>query len=61
MTRGITFVGMDVRKVSINVAVLEPGKNEYVEWKVDNRVTLSGAGCARRAPRAVLWTRRRTW
>lgn len=40
MTRGITFVGMDVHKASINVAVLEPGKNEHVEWKLDNRSTL---------------------
>lgn len=36
----ITFVGMDVHKASINVAVLEVGKNEYIEWKLDNRPTL---------------------
>lgn len=35
----ITFVGMDVHKASINVAVLEPGKNEPIEWKLDNRPT----------------------
>lgn len=35
----ITFVGMDVHKASINVAVLEPGKNEPTEWKLDNRPT----------------------
>jgi len=39
MTRGITFVGMDVHKASINVALLEPGKTEHVEWKLDNRAT----------------------
>jgi hypothetical protein len=31
MTRGTTFVGMDVRKASINVAVLEPGKPALTE------------------------------
>lgn len=40
MTRGITFVGMDVHKASINVAVLAPGKHEPAEWKLDNRPTL---------------------
>src|SRR6185437_10755746 len=40
MTRGITFVGMDVHKASINVAVLEHGKSDHIEWKLDNRATL---------------------
>jgi transposase len=39
MTRGITFVGMDVHKASINVAVLAPGVTQHVEWKLDNRAT----------------------
>ena len=38
MTRGITFVGMDVQKASINVAVLEPGKS--TPTVVENRASL---------------------
>lgn len=37
MTRGITFVGMDVHKATIQVALLAPGASEPVEWKLDNR------------------------
>lgn len=40
MTRGITFVGMDVHKSTINVAVLEAGKPEPIEWVVENRATV---------------------
>lgn len=39
MTRGITFVGMDVHKASISVALLAPGNEAAVEWKLDNRST----------------------
>lgn len=39
MTRGVTFVGMDVHKASINVAVLTPGEAQPIEWKLDNRAT----------------------
>jgi len=40
MTRGTTFVGMDVHKASISVAVLEPGKQVPTEWVVENRASL---------------------
>jgi transposase len=39
MTRGITFVGMDVHKSTINVAVLEEGKPAPTEWVLENRAT----------------------
>lgn len=42
MTRGITFVGMDVHKASIHVALLAPGASEPEEWKLDNRATAVG-------------------
>jgi transposase len=37
MTRNITFVGMDAHKASISVAMLLPGEQRAVEWKIDNR------------------------
>lgn len=40
MTRGITFVGMDVHKASINVAVLEPCNPTPTEWVLENRAPL---------------------
>jgi len=39
MTRGTTFVGMDVHKATIQVAVLGPGKSAPIEWTVENRGT----------------------
>lgn len=33
---GITFVGMDVHKKTISVAMLLPGKNQPLEWQVAN-------------------------
>lgn len=39
MTGNITFVGMDVHKATIHVALLAPGEKEPVEWKLDNRNT----------------------
>lgn len=39
MKRGITFVGLDVHKASISVAVLEHGKTEPLEWQLENRST----------------------
>lgn len=33
---GITFVGMDAHKQAINVAMLLPGQNQPVEWKLAN-------------------------
>lgn len=34
MGKGITFVGLDVHKESINVAMLLPGESQAVEWRV---------------------------
>ena len=36
MSESITYVGMDVHKQSVNVAVLFPGKERAVEWQVAN-------------------------
>ena len=33
---GVTFVGMDVHKKAINVALLLPGRKEPIEWSVAN-------------------------
>lgn len=35
-TNGITFVGMDAHKQAIYVAMLLPGENQPVEWKLAN-------------------------
>jgi len=39
MTRNITFVGMDVHKAMIQVAMLVPGTTAPVEWELENRAT----------------------
>ena len=36
MTNGITYVGMDVHKASIQVAMLLPEGGQAVEWKIQN-------------------------
>lgn len=36
MNEGITYVGMDVHKKDISVAMLLPGKDSPVQWKVAN-------------------------
>ena len=36
MEKGITFVGLDAHKVSINVALLLPGRTVAVEWECAN-------------------------
>ena len=36
MQEGITFVGLDVHKESINVAMLLPGEARPVEWHTSN-------------------------
>ena len=36
MSNGITWVGMDVHKKAVNVAVILPGRKECVEWQVIN-------------------------
>ena len=36
MSNDITWVGMDVHKKAVNVAVILPGGKEYVEWQVSN-------------------------
>jgi transposase len=36
MEKGITFVGLDAHKVSINVAMLLPGRTVAVEWECAN-------------------------
>jgi transposase len=37
--QGTTFVGLDVHKLSINVAMLLPGHDMPLEWKVQNEPT----------------------
>ncbi|HUL79759.1 MAG TPA: hypothetical protein VL691_21010, partial [Vicinamibacteria bacterium] len=34
--KGITFVGLDVHKEAINVAMLQPGETRPVEWQASN-------------------------
>ena len=36
MEKGTTFVGLDVHKEAINVAMLRPGETRPVEWQVSN-------------------------
>lgn len=36
MGQGITFIGLDVHKEAINVAMLLPGETRAVEWQVSN-------------------------
>jgi transposase len=36
MEKGITFVGLDAHKESINVAMLLPGETRPVEWQLSN-------------------------
>ena len=36
MEKGITYVGLDVRKEAINVAMLFPGQAQPVEWQTNN-------------------------
>jgi hypothetical protein len=36
MEKGTTFVGLDVHKDAINVAMLLPGEIRPVEWQVSN-------------------------
>ncbi len=36
MSKGMTWVGMDVHKKAINVAMILPDRKEYVEWQVSN-------------------------
>ena len=36
MEKGTTFVGLDVHKEAINVAMLGPGETRPVEWQVSN-------------------------
>lgn len=36
MTKGITYVGLDVHKKSVNVAMLLPGQRTPVEWELEN-------------------------
>ena len=38
MGEGTTFVGLDVHKDSISVAMLQPGESEAVEWQVVHNV-----------------------
>ena len=41
MEKGITFVGLDAHKVSINVAMLLPGRTVAVEWQMREREGVS--------------------
>ena len=36
MEKGTTFVGLDVHKEAIDVAMLQPGETRPVEWQVSN-------------------------
>ena len=36
MKDSITYVGLDVHKQSINVAMLLPGRSDAVSWQVEN-------------------------
>jgi transposase len=36
MSQGITYVGMDVHKKTINVALLVPGSDRALEWQLAN-------------------------
>jgi hypothetical protein len=58
MEKGITFVGLDVHKESINVAMLLPGESRPVEWQTSNLPT------RRREPlrgKSLLWPVRPSW
>lgn len=56
MGEGITYVGLDVHKQMINVAMLRPGMRSPVTWEVahqDSAVRRLGRQLAREAPGAV--------